>query len=77
VVKDPRSEAERVVKFLQDRGYQAHMVIDAEKILNPGAMAFVTSNAFPGWSIVLRKSGPQMGEPLVPWNWQEFNQQKL
>jgi hypothetical protein len=77
VVSDPRMEAERVVKFLQDRGYQARFVIDAEKKLNPGAMAFVTSNAFPGWSIVLRKHGPQMGEPLEAWSWPEFNQQKL
>lgn len=69
VVEEPRSEAERVVAFLKDRGYQARYVIDAERHINPGAMAFVVSDAFPGWSIVLRRSAPQMGEPLEPWDW--------
>jgi hypothetical protein len=68
VVEDPRAEAERAVKFLQDRGYEAHYVINAERHISPGAMAFVVSNAFPGWSVVLRKPAPDMGEPLEPWN---------
>ncbi len=67
VVGDPRSEAQRAVKFLQDRGYQAQYIINAERHLSHDAMAFVTSSAFPHWSIVLRKPGPQMGEPLEPW----------
>jgi hypothetical protein len=77
VVQDPGASARQAAAFLKDRGYSANIIIDAERQLNRGAMAVVTSNAFPHWALVLRKNGPNMGEPLQPWSWLDFADQMV
>lgn len=69
VVDDPESEGRRIVAYLKSQGYEASLIMNAERNLNVGAMGFVTSNAFPHLAIVLRKWGPDMGEPLTSWDW--------
>lgn len=60
VAADPEASAREAARFLQSRGYEAHVVLDAEPAL---PIAFVVTNAMVGTALNFRKHVSQMPAP--------------
>ncbi len=60
VADDPEASAREAAQFLQSRGYQARVVLDAEPAL---PIAFVVTDAMVGTVINFRKHITQMPQP--------------
>ncbi len=60
VARDPEEAARKDAAFLQQRGFIARVVLDAEPTL---PIAFVVTNAFRGTVLTFRKHATQMPRP--------------
>jgi hypothetical protein len=60
VADNPSASAQRAAEFLQSRGFEAHVVLDAEPEL---PIAFVVSNAMPGTVLNFRKHVIHLPKP--------------
>jgi hypothetical protein len=67
VVKDPVKEATSATDYLMLSGFNSYVFPNPDPDVPSGAMAFVTSTAFPGWILVFRKHFTKMGPPPPKW----------